>query len=359
MDAGQPLIIVGAGRSGSTILTRILDSHSEIQLFGETDFLVPRLWLEVWINRFWLNWPRQARGRVRSGVDPIPPLLPSELELARRRVGQLVSVFFFDLLGVKQDQGRFWGFKEPWNGSTAFTYGWEPYEVAFPRAYWIHLVRHPFDYSRSCAAWNNLPLSHRYLTNQLGEWVRMLNHNRQLKTCERYFEVRFEDLIATPAACLDPLFSALDLPIEPAVIQTIQTRVMESRENAHPADDITHLDTAAIQEVVDSVDGLGSLMAEFEYRAPMRLSLSRRDGTSISNIDLRNPEGEVVEGHTPRFQLESEFGELRQQVRVLAGELARMREDPAWLLGDKLYANRWFGSFLARLLGLHKRNKRA
>ena len=47
-DPQAPLLVIGAGRSGSSLLTGILDAHPEICFKGENLFLLPKLWQVVW-----------------------------------------------------------------------------------------------------------------------------------------------------------------------------------------------------------------------------------------------------------------------------------------------------------------------
>ena len=43
-DATSPVIIVGAGRSGTTRLAATLGEHPDFYMIGEMSFLLPRLW---------------------------------------------------------------------------------------------------------------------------------------------------------------------------------------------------------------------------------------------------------------------------------------------------------------------------
>jgi Sulfotransferase family len=43
-DWTSPVIIVGAGRSGTTRLAATLGAHRDLYMIGETSFLLPRLW---------------------------------------------------------------------------------------------------------------------------------------------------------------------------------------------------------------------------------------------------------------------------------------------------------------------------
>jgi LPS sulfotransferase NodH len=75
----RPIILIGTGRSGSTLLVRILNAHPDVQFEGETDFLIARLWREVWGNQFWLKSQYSMRHKLRdltssrAGDGELPP----------------------------------------------------------------------------------------------------------------------------------------------------------------------------------------------------------------------------------------------------------------------------------------------
>src|SRR5262245_115792 len=44
----RPIVIIGAGRSGSSLLGEMLDAHPSIHMLGEMDETVPQLWKCFW-----------------------------------------------------------------------------------------------------------------------------------------------------------------------------------------------------------------------------------------------------------------------------------------------------------------------
>ena len=50
-DPGAPLVVIGAGRSGSSLLARIFGAHPAMCFDDENDFLTPKLWRLIWENR--------------------------------------------------------------------------------------------------------------------------------------------------------------------------------------------------------------------------------------------------------------------------------------------------------------------
>src|SRR6266571_1149396 len=88
-DPQAPLIVIGAGRSGSSVLARVLGAHPDICFDDENDYFAVKLWHLVWENR-----------RPRP-VGATPPVNKEEREcllqdwLAPRVAGALVT-----LLGI-------------------------------------------------------------------------------------------------------------------------------------------------------------------------------------------------------------------------------------------------------------------
>src|SRR4051812_1970161 len=44
----SPVLIIGAGRSGSSLLDATLGSHPQIRMLGEMQYAIPRLWDACW-----------------------------------------------------------------------------------------------------------------------------------------------------------------------------------------------------------------------------------------------------------------------------------------------------------------------
>ncbi|MEY6432693.1 sulfotransferase [Thioalkalicoccus limnaeus] len=293
MRLERPLILIGAGRSGSTLAMRLLDAHSALDFKGETSFLALRLWNEIWYDRFWLNWPRQHALGPRSAADPLPPLRPDELARERARVGRLVAGCFTELLGVDRIGHRVWGFKELWSGLPQYDHDWRAYDAIFPEASWLHLVRHPFDFARSCARWNGTLLTQAYLEDRLRNWHQMLECHRLRRSTGRYHEVRFEDLVARPRECLMPVLADLDLEWEEAMADALNARTMAS--SADRDDNEQRLSKRDAEALIARVPGLGAAMASLGYRPPRRTGLAVRSRPEVQ-IDLRDPEREHPSG---------------------------------------------------------------
>ena len=237
----RPLILIGAGRSGSTLLTNILNNQPEISFHGETGFLAPRLWDEVWVDQFWYQWRdsvlkkqnQKARSAFQVAVNREGT--PPNADENARRAGRLLADLFFELVGAQPLDH--WGFKEPWLGHPSFDYDWASYDAMFPHALWLHLIRNPFDVARSAAHWNREALDETYLKRRLFEWDQMVKKGRERQITDRYFELRFEDLIDAPERALSDVFGRLGIDWNPANAEILKTKfIASSQQDVRPSE---------------------------------------------------------------------------------------------------------------------------
>src|SRR5262249_31364997 len=157
---------------------RIFGSHPDICFDDENDFLAPKLWQLVWEHR---------RPRGTGGRNSNPAAVGRDAEeAARQRFAPLVAQSLVAVLGIDPRRGH-WGYKEVWNGSATHRFDWDVYDLLFPRATWVHLTRHPFDFAGSCAAWNGDELTDPYLEARLADWVAMVEYSRSRSRRERFF----------------------------------------------------------------------------------------------------------------------------------------------------------------------------
>jgi hypothetical protein len=270
-DATAPIIIVGAGRSGTTRLSGTLGEHPDVYMINETSFLLPRLWAtfherpdyvriirlgqlaretraEWQATPFWAFW----RDVLREDLRTLGPVL-ADIESAETvRLQRAFGSFFMETLIPPALRKPRWGFKEIWGGNDFFRYEWELYLGAFPNAWFVHSVRHPFDYLRSV-------ISHNLASDptedaavyELRQWVAMVRHARSLRSTRRYFEFRMEDFDAELPRMLD----ALDLPPAPACTAAARFQYLPSPPRP----------ISISANVVTRVDGLQALADELGY----------------------------------------------------------------------------------------------
>jgi len=201
-----PIFVGGAGRSGTTLLRVILDSHSRIACGPELKVLpqVSQLWAELRTTYA----PYLAESNVLPGdIDrSVRALIIGLLGAARRRSGKARvaekspnNVFFFRHL-----------------------------HAMFPHAAYVHMLRDGRDVVASLLSmdWRtpdgkrvdytaDARVAARYWVSAIAS-ARAFAHATRGRS--RYHELRYEALIAEPESILRTLFEFLGEPWEPGVL---------------------------------------------------------------------------------------------------------------------------------------------
>jgi len=333
----RPLILIGAGRSGSTLLTNILNNQPQISFHGETGFLAPRLWDEVWVDQFWYQWRDSALKKrnqkaksffqVAANRDKAPP----NAEKNSLRAGRLLAELFFDLVGAQKLDH--WGFKEPWLGHPNFDYSWEGYDALFPHAIWLHLTRNPFDFARSAAQWNREAFDESYLRRRLFEWALMTKKCREKHETGRYYDVRFEDLIGNPEKSLSELFDRLDIEWNPDNDAILKTKYIASSDKNFELSDT--LGAAEIAAIANDADGFRAELDNCDYGLPESVQFSRP--VLSADESARSDSYRVLVARSPRAFLQSRIDELENEIdRLRVGHAVARRFRAVFEKGPKL-----------------------
>ena len=214
----EPFFILGAPRSGTSLLGRMLDSHAAIAVPDETkifETFVPLLPLYGHLRE-----PRRLQRLVHDvltwrWVQRLPDLPDAQTVLARVTQPELGSVFAA-LLGA-------WA-GTAWQGGAGakrhpdHIYFWSAIEAAFPRAVVVHIVR-------DGATWRSRR-SRRPLAQTMAaaaeRWVDFIHHIRAVGERigpRRYVEIRYQDLLVQPQATITPVLQRLGEPFDPADLQ--------------------------------------------------------------------------------------------------------------------------------------------
>ena len=219
MAADRPVFVIGCPRSGTTLLTLMLSSHSRIAIPPETRFLLPlfrrrREFGDLTQRR---NRRRLARAVVRRrgtkfrhlGLDAAqvrkdivtgPPTIGSALAAPYRRYA------------VDRGKAR-WGDKRP-----SYFRNVALIRALFPDAQVVHLVRDP----RDCVGSLKRVRWWRHGTvGAVATWVHAVDCARdaqRLLPGGAFHELRYEDLVAEPRAELQRLCDFLGEDFEDAML---------------------------------------------------------------------------------------------------------------------------------------------
>lgn len=185
MAEPRPIFIMGAERSGTTLLRLILDVHPRISIGEESGFLravQDTMRIPGW--NFGANWFE------RFGVD--------RADMARR-LAELYDGIFSEYARSRGKER--WGDKTPlhrWLADLA--------DELFPAAQFIGIVRHPGAMCLSRARWGYALEDNAQMWNLAAH---LLAADRDRLGPDRYRIVRYEDLLRTPEPVLRDLVDFL------------------------------------------------------------------------------------------------------------------------------------------------------
>ncbi len=224
-------IIVGAPRSGTTLLRLMLDSHPDLAIPPETWFLA----LAGPESRFALEYHHG----FLSAITQYPPDSPvwmdfgisvQELDAALTQIEpfDVADGFrtFYRLYAARMKKPR-WGDKTP-----GYVLHIKTIQQLLPESRFIHIVRDGRDV---CLSWrktwfrpsNDFPTVVRHWR----EWV--LAGRQQGDGNPGYMEIRYEDLVADAATILQSICAFINLEFDPAMLryhERAPERLQEHRE---------------------------------------------------------------------------------------------------------------------------------
>ena len=286
-----PVIILGVSRSGTTLLKEMLDQHPRLAIPPES-YLVPQLWDRHGERpdpeAFVADIGRLARIR-EWGVTPadVSQRLGERPEFAAAI--EAVYAAYADIRG----KPRF-GDKTP-----AYMERLDVLERAFPDALYVHLVRDGRDAGLSFLEMRRRARFSWVRPRSLGafaaQWHREVEGARRFgreRVAGRYFELRYEDLVARPEPMLRAVCGFLELQFEPAMLgyhrwHDAKRLPDHARLAAPPSpsqrwrDEMTLRDTECFEAIA------GELLDELGYpRAHPRPSRTARARASLHRASL-------------------------------------------------------------------------
>jgi hypothetical protein len=192
-----PLFIVGAQRSGTTMLRLMLDSHSNIAIPFETAFIVPLFY----------EWRNTSDGdeALRQMVEAIKASsFVKRSELGAISASAILShVRDRSYAGVVDALFRTWAYskgKARWGDKTPGVPDIHVLGALFPGALFLHIIRDGRDVAVSrTSTWGERGLLH-----IAHDWCWKVDFARRLGATmgERYFEIKYEAIVLQTEASL-------------------------------------------------------------------------------------------------------------------------------------------------------------
>lgn len=216
------IFLVGAPRSGTTILQSLLAAHPQITSFPETKFFH-----YLWANRLTSKFPDRIHQWFYEEIKR--PDLYDHSEVCRQSTSDRIEWFVRVLNRLAAEEGN-----EIWLEKT-------PEHVYFvrdilnylPDAGFIHIVRHPLDVVASMRKATQDPL-----LNELwgGKWtldfcIQRWNTSVQVacnfRTTPQHLVVRYEDLVQDKIKILSQCCHLIDVSYSPEMLQNYRAKALK------------------------------------------------------------------------------------------------------------------------------------
>lgn len=234
-DRQDPFFIVGAARSGTTLLQSVLNAHTRIAVLGELHFFD-----QICRLRKWLPEPvgpadivELRRGILSCHATQFIPGFEEIVDLAITRLGEKGPLTYARLFAALLDAHRelsgkpLVGEKTPTN----IRYLRELVET-FPGARIIHLLRDPRD---SISSRIRYPYSSKSVIFNTLMWKIEIMYALDFKRTaaaspDRYLELRYEDLTQAPEREAQRICAFLGVNYEAAMVGDRQSRQVYQNE---------------------------------------------------------------------------------------------------------------------------------
>ena len=213
----RPIFIFGSPRSGTSLLSRIIDAHPRIGIPFESHLY----------NTFypWLKYYGDlhlAKNRERLLDDILSTEVMRDWYPRPDRQLTLEAIERWDFHGIidslmlawtSQEGKQRWGEKTPWH-----IFYWREIISGFPHAQVIHIVRDGRD---SALSWRRARFGPKHIYTLAKKWVQYLEIVDELKTTlneQSFFEVHYEDLLSKPELVVQQICDFLGEDFAPEML---------------------------------------------------------------------------------------------------------------------------------------------
>jgi protein-tyrosine sulfotransferase len=206
--ATTPFFVVGAGRSGTTLIRRIMQNSPGIHVPPESYFIRPVVeWLQVHRTARWSDIVPALTGLITASPDfRLWDLRPENVyttiqgipRSSRSAAGIIDAVFRLNAAACQKQSGQ-WGDKTPENAGLAKTIS-----RVFPAARFVHALRDGVDVVYSMMKSLSYVDS---IEHAAHEWRRRTSAIAAFPDRTRVITIRYEDLVSDPHAASRKLFA--------------------------------------------------------------------------------------------------------------------------------------------------------
>ena len=226
-----PIFVVGAARSGTTLMHRMLNAHPDIALMDEAAYfegilklrpVLPDLRGAGAVDRFFELLPKIQHVQHWSGMDDV--LVAVRTRLASEPLPSYER-FYFLLMDVlaRQNGASRCGDKTPENVRYL-----DELRVMFPRCQIIHMIRDP---RGNVASRLKLEWASDDIVSNAVKWKLDTRAGRRFakslpNPAESYLEVRYEELVGAPEATLQRVCGFLGETYRPEMLSFYRSKVV-------------------------------------------------------------------------------------------------------------------------------------
>lgn len=264
-----PVFVVGAPRSGTTLLRVVLDRHPQIAMWPNESAFFRRLY----DRRAAFGDPADARNRERivKAYLAIAPMHRLGIELASLeqkmlKEGDSWPALFASMLRHYADlqDKPLWGEKTP-----AHVFHIDQLRAWFPGCSIIHIVRDPRDMASSLV---RMPWSNRSVLSAARTWAQSNAAGRAASGSDDYLLVNYEELAASPETALGKICRHIGVAYDPLLLEPKKdvplARPAIARTNNPIASDRVGLWRTAFRpwQIAAIETAASPLMAEYGYQ---------------------------------------------------------------------------------------------
>ncbi|MFO1067129.1 MAG: sulfotransferase [Geminicoccaceae bacterium] len=218
----SPVFVVGAPRSGTTMVQRMLDAHPRLAIFDEVTYfegilkmtgVVPDLAVPGAIDRFFEALPRLEQYPYWNNIDDLLVAVRAALEASDQPSYPLVYRTFMEAYARRCGKARF-GDKSPANVRHL-----DATLAMFPKARIIHVVRDP---RGAVASRRNTEWSSDEVLSTAAKWRLDVEAARRFAASAPagvITEVRYEDMVRSTEKELRRLCDFVGEPYDPAMLE--------------------------------------------------------------------------------------------------------------------------------------------
>ena len=217
----SPIFIIGSGRSGNTLLRRIVMGHPDIYIPPETYVLGPcirsyrryqhldwrtlsRLVLSMFaLSEDFETFPTQSLHSLYKEIRKYPK--------EKRSLDNVLDGFYLFMAKHAKPSSKIWGDKTPINVNHL-----DEIDTVFPSARYIHIVRDGCDVVSSYLTMGRYQTIEAAARRWRDATIRCQEFGS--KAPDRYLEIRYEDLVTRPKATTQKVFEFLGIDYHESMI---------------------------------------------------------------------------------------------------------------------------------------------